>query len=55
VLPAEEKFETPPESTELDAATGEVSETAEPEVEERKPSRRRRTRRTEESESEAEE
>jgi large subunit ribosomal protein L21 len=54
-LPAVEKFETPPESTELEAATGEVSETAEPEVEERKPSRRRRTKQTEESESEAEE
>ena len=51
-LPAVEKFETPPESTELEAATGEVSETAEPE-EEKKPSRRRRTKKTEESESEA--
>ena len=54
-LPVVEKFETPPESTELEAATGEVSETAEPEVEEKKPSRRRRTKKTEESESEAEE
>ena len=54
-LPAVEKFEAPPESTELEAATGEVSETAEPEVEEKKPSRRRRTKKTEESESEAEE
>jgi len=54
-LPAVEKFETPPESTELEAATGEVSETAEPEVEEKKPSRRRRTKKTDESESEAEE
>ena len=53
-LPAVEKFEAPPESTELEAATGEVSETAEPE-EEKKPSRRRRTKKTEESESEAEE
>jgi large subunit ribosomal protein L21 len=54
-LLAVEKFETPPESTELEAATGEVSETAETEVEEKKPSRRRRTKQTEESESEAEE
>ena len=53
VLPALEKLETPPESTELEAATGEVTETGEPEVEEKKPSRRRRTRKTEESESEA--
>src|SRR5438034_7683733 len=37
-LPAVEKFEAPPESTELEAATGEVSETAESEVEEKKSS-----------------
>jgi len=55
VLPAVEKFEAPPESTELEAATGEVSETAESEVEEKKPTRRRRTKKTEEFESEAEE
>jgi len=55
VLPAVEKFEAPPESTELEAATGEVSETAESEVEEKKPTRRRRTKKTEELESEAEE
>jgi large subunit ribosomal protein L21 len=47
--------ETPRESAEVEAATGEVAETAEPEVEERKPSRRRRTRKVEETESEAEE
>src|SRR2546429_8245975 len=54
-LPAVEKLETPPESTELEAATGEVTETVEPEVEEKKPTRRRRTKKTEESESAAEE
>jgi large subunit ribosomal protein L21 len=53
--PSVEKFEAPPESTELEAATGEVGETAESDEEEKKPSRRRRTRKTEESESEAEE
>ena len=47
--------EAPVESTEAEAATGEVSEAAEPEVEEKKPTRRRRTRKAEESESEAEE
>src|SRR5437763_13633413 len=52
-LPAVEKFEAPPESTELEAATGEVSEAAESDVEEKKSSRRRRTKKTEESESEA--
>ncbi len=54
-LPVITKTETPPESTELEAATGEVSEAEEPEVEETRPTRRRRTRKTEESESEAEE
>jgi large subunit ribosomal protein L21 len=54
-LPAVEKLETSPESTELEAATGVVSETTEPEVEEKKPSRRRRTKNTDESESEIEE
>ena len=52
VLPVIAEAETPAESAEVEAATGEVSETAEPEVEEKKPSRRRRTRKTEESESE---
>ena len=52
-LPVVAEAETPAESAEVEAATGEVSETAEPEVEEKKPSRRRRTRKTEESESEA--
>jgi large subunit ribosomal protein L21 len=47
--------EAPPESAEVETATGEVIETAEPEVEEKKPSRRRRTRKVEETESEAEE
>src|SRR5215831_18209340 len=49
------KTEAPAESTQAEAATGEVSETVEPAVEEKKPTRRRRTRKTEESESEAEE
>jgi len=53
VLPVIAEAETPAESAEVEAATGEVSETAEPEVEEKKPSRRRRTKKTEESESEA--
>jgi len=53
--PVVEKLETPPESTELEAATGEVTETTEPEEEEHKPSRRRRIRKAEETESEAEE
>ena len=54
-LPAEEEIETPLESTEEEAATGAVTETAEPESEERRASRRRRTRQAEETESEAEE
>jgi large subunit ribosomal protein L21 len=59
-LPAVEEIEIPtlPESTEAEAATGEVTETAEPEEvqgeEQRKP-RRRRTQKAEETESEAEE
>jgi large subunit ribosomal protein L21 len=52
VLPVIAEAETPTESAGVEEATGEVSETAEPEVEEKKPSRRRRTRKTEESESE---
>ena len=55
VLPVIAEAETPAESTEGEAATGEVSETAESAEEEKKPSRRRLTRKTEESESEAEE
>jgi large subunit ribosomal protein L21 len=55
VLPVTSEVEIPVESTELEAATDEASETAESDVEEKKPSRRRRTRKTEESESEAEE
>ena len=55
VLPVIAEAETPAESTEGEAATGEVSETAESDDEEKKPSRRRRTRKPEESESEAEE
>jgi large subunit ribosomal protein L21 len=54
-LPDIAEVETPAESTEVEAATGEVSETAEPEGEENKPSRRRRTRITDEPEREAEE
>jgi large subunit ribosomal protein L21 len=54
-LPALVEVETPAESTEVEAATGEVTETAEPVVEEKKPSRRRRTTKAEESGSEAEE
>ena len=54
MLPVMVEAETPAESTEVEAATGVVSETEESEVEEKKPSRRR-TRSTEESESEAEE
>jgi large subunit ribosomal protein L21 len=54
-LPVVAETETLPQSTEIEAATGEVTETAEPEVEENKPSRRRRTREVEETESEAEE
>ena len=55
MLPVIVEAETPAESTEVEAATGAVSETAESEVEEQKLSRRRRTRRIDESESEAEE
>jgi len=54
-LPALAEVETPAESTEVEAATGEVTETAEPIVEEKKPSRRRRTTKAKESGSEAEE
>jgi len=53
VLPVAIEAETPAEIAEVEAATGEVSETAETEVEVKKPSRRRRTKKTEESESEA--
>ena len=52
-LPVTAEAETPAESTEVEAATGDVIETAEPEVEVKKPTRRRRTKKTEESESEA--
>ena len=55
VLPVTAEEETLDESAEVEAATGEVSETSESDVEEKKLSRRRRTKRTEESESEAEE
>src|SRR5712692_4150482 len=54
-LPALAEVETPAESTEVEAATGEVTETAKPVVEEKKPSRRRRTTKAKESGSEAEE
>ncbi len=54
-LPVIPEAENPPESAELEEATGGVSETGEPEVEEKKSARRRRIRKTEESESEAEE
>ena len=54
-LPVTAEAETPAEIAEVEAATGEVSETAETEVEVKKPVRRRRTKKTEESESEAEE
>jgi large subunit ribosomal protein L21 len=54
-LPALMEVETPAESTEVEAATGEVTETVEPGEEEKRPSRRRRTKKAEESESEAEE
>ncbi len=52
-LPAVEELEILPESTELEAATGEVTEIAEPEpeVEEKKTTRRRRTKKAEETES----
>jgi large subunit ribosomal protein L21 len=49
------EVETPAESAEVEVATGEVTETTEPAVEEKKPSRRRRTKKVEETESEAEE
>ncbi|HWZ20941.1 MAG TPA: 50S ribosomal protein L21 [Ktedonobacteraceae bacterium] len=55
VLPVAAEAETSVESAQLEAPTGEVNETTESEVEEKKPSRRRRTKKTEESESEAEE
>lgn len=55
MLPLIAEAETPAESTEVEAATGEVSETGDADEEEKKTSRRRRTRRSEESESEAEE
>jgi len=59
-LPAVEEIEIPtlPEPTEAEAATGEVTETAEPEevqAEEQRRPRRRRTQKAEETESEAEE
>jgi large subunit ribosomal protein L21 len=54
-LPTLAAVETSAESTEVEAATGEESETVEPIVEEKKPSRRRRTKKVDESESEAEE
>jgi large subunit ribosomal protein L21 len=54
-LPAIAAAETPPERAEVEAATGEVTGTAEPVVEEKKPARRRRTKKVEETESEAEE
>jgi large subunit ribosomal protein L21 len=54
-LPALAEVETSTESIEVEVATGEESETVEPIVEEKKPSRRRRTTKAEESESEAEE
>ena len=43
-LPAVEELETLPESAEVEAATGEVTEIAEPEVEERKAPHRRRAK-----------
>jgi len=55
MLPLIAEAETPAESTEVEAATGEVSETGDADEEEKKTSRRRRTRRSEESESEVEE
>jgi large subunit ribosomal protein L21 len=54
-LPILAEVETPAEITEVEAAPVEVAETAEPQVEEKKPSRRRRAKKAEESESEAEE
>ena len=55
MLPVIAEVEIPAESTEVEAATGEVSETGDADEEEKKTSRRRRTRRSEESESEVEE
>ena len=55
MLPVIAEVEIPAESTEVEAATGEVSETGDTDEEEKKTSRRRRTRRSEESESEVEE
>ncbi len=55
VLPVMFEAETPAESTEVEATTGEVSETTESDGEERRLSRRRRTKRTDEPESEEEE
>ena len=55
MLPGIAEAETPAESTEIEAATGGVSETEESDIEEQKTSRRRRTSRAEESESEEEE
>jgi large subunit ribosomal protein L21 len=54
-FPVAAEAETSVEGAQLEAATGEVIETSESDVEEKKPSRRRRTKKTEESESEAEE
>jgi len=54
-LPALAEVETSAESNEVEAATGEVTEAVEPEVEEKKPSRRRRTKKVDESENEVEE
>ena len=56
-LPVAAEAETlpPGAEAEVEAAPGEVTETVEPAVEEKKPTRRRRTRKVEETESEAEE
>lgn len=54
-IPAVEEIETPPESTEAEAATGEAGETADTEANERRTPRRRRTTRAEDTESETEE
>ena len=54
-LPALAEVETPAESNEEEAATGDVTETVESEADEKKPSRRRRTKKVDESENEAEE
>jgi large subunit ribosomal protein L21 len=55
MLPVIAEAKTPAESTEVEAATGEASETGDADEEEKRTSRRRRTRRSEESESEVEE